>query len=130
MLAPGPCNCKGPPGNLPVSLKELCFPSKPFHCCHFLPSLCLCLDRVYCFYELLVCEALAVRAFRGLGKTRTIVVLAFVEATYLLLNVPLQMLWTRSDVCPFDRALEHRPEAFNVVRVYVVGRLRIQSHGL
>lgn len=64
-------------------------------------------------------QTLAVRKFCNEGKARPVLLLTFVEAEYLLFDVSLQMPRTWRDVRSLDGALEHRPKAFNGIRVNV-----------
>lgn len=69
--------------------------------------------------ERLVRQALTVSTLHGIDKASAVLLVARIEAINLLLNIRLEMLRTRRNVRTLNRALEHRPETFDAIRVNV-----------
>jgi len=72
------------------------------------------------------CKPSTIRALRRLGKSRPIVVLAFVEAEHLLGEIAVEMTRVDVNARSANRALEDGPEAFNVIRVDVPTHVFVQ----
>jgi hypothetical protein len=68
-------------------------------------------------------QTLAFGHLRSSNKAGPVLILTFVEAKDLLLDVALQMLGARGNVRPPDRPREHREERFDAVRVNVAANI-------